>query len=88
MKPKLYILIPLTVVLLSVFTAGIYFAVAKAGFISDVKTEELQTVEVREYEGKNLSSVNDFRENSIKGPQYVDIATYQLEVTGLSWKSR
>ena len=26
--------------------------------------------EVREYQGENLSSINDFRENSIKGPQY------------------
>jgi DMSO/TMAO reductase YedYZ molybdopterin-dependent catalytic subunit len=39
--------------------------------------------EVREYQGENLSSVNDFRENSIKGPQYVDIENYQLKVTGL-----
>ncbi len=44
---------------------------------------ELESVEVREYEGENLSSINDFRENSIKGPQYVDIADYQLDVTGL-----
>jgi DMSO/TMAO reductase YedYZ molybdopterin-dependent catalytic subunit len=43
----------------------------------------LEPVEVREYEGENLSSVNDFRENSIKGPQYVDIENYQLEITGL-----
>ena len=43
----------------------------------------LGPVEVREYEGENLSSVNAFRENSIKGPQNVDIETYQLEVTGL-----
>jgi DMSO/TMAO reductase YedYZ molybdopterin-dependent catalytic subunit len=40
-------------------------------------------VEIREYEGKRLSSVNDFRENSIKGPQHVDITGYQLKVTGL-----
>ena len=33
--------------------------------------EELEGVEVREYEGENLSSINDFRENSIRGPQYV-----------------
>lgn len=39
--------------------------------------------EVREYQGENLSSVNDFRENSIKGPQYVDIESYRLEITGL-----
>ena len=44
---------------------------------------DLGGVEVRAYEGQDLSSINDFRENSIKGPQYVDIETYNLEVTGL-----
>jgi len=43
----------------------------------------LNPAEVREYEGEDLSSVKDFRENSIKGPQYVDIENYQLEITGL-----
>jgi DMSO/TMAO reductase YedYZ molybdopterin-dependent catalytic subunit len=44
---------------------------------------ELKPVEIKEYEGEKLSSVSDFRENSIKGPQHIDIETYQLEVTGL-----
>ncbi len=44
---------------------------------------ELEGVEIREYQGENLSSINDFRENSIKGPQQVDIDTYMLEITGL-----
>jgi len=83
MKLKLYIGIPFTVLLLLAVIAGVVFAIDRAGFINDVKPEELPTVEVREYEGKNLSSVNDFRENSIKGPQYIDIAAYELEVTGL-----
>jgi DMSO/TMAO reductase YedYZ molybdopterin-dependent catalytic subunit len=43
----------------------------------------LSGVEVREYEGQNLSSVNDFQENSIRGPQQVDIINYRLEITGL-----
>ena len=43
----------------------------------------LESVEVREYQGEDLSSVNDFRENSIKGPQYVDIDDYQLQINGL-----
>ena len=43
----------------------------------------LEPAEVREYQGEDLSSVKDFRENSIKGPQYVDIENYQLEITGL-----
>jgi DMSO/TMAO reductase YedYZ molybdopterin-dependent catalytic subunit len=73
----------LTIVLLCAVIIGIFFAINKAGFTSGVKSEELQPVEVSEYEGENLSSVNDFRENSIKGPQYVDMATYELEVSGL-----
>jgi DMSO/TMAO reductase YedYZ molybdopterin-dependent catalytic subunit len=44
---------------------------------------ELEPQEIREYQGENLSSVNDFRENSIEGPQYIDIEDYTLEVTGL-----
>jgi DMSO/TMAO reductase YedYZ molybdopterin-dependent catalytic subunit len=43
----------------------------------------LDSVEVKEYQGQKLSSVNDFRENSIKGTQQVDINNYTLEVTGL-----
>ncbi|MFC1944438.1 molybdopterin-dependent oxidoreductase [Chloroflexota bacterium] len=45
--------------------------------------EILPGVEVREYQGEKLSSINDFRENSIKGPQYIDMGSYQLEITGL-----
>jgi len=73
-------MIPLVIILLGAAVAGIFFAVDKAGFTGP---EELQAMEIREYEGKNLSSVNNFRENSIKGPQQVDIAMYELEVTGL-----
>ena len=43
----------------------------------------LEPVEIREYEGEQLSSINDFRENSIIGPQQVDIEGYTLEITGL-----
>lgn len=38
--------------------------------------------EVREYKGQRLDSVDDFRENSIKGPQQVDIRTYRLKIHG------
>ncbi len=47
------------------------------------KTKSLAAVEVREYQGKDLSSIADFRENSIKGPQQVDRAAYRLRVDGL-----
>jgi DMSO/TMAO reductase YedYZ molybdopterin-dependent catalytic subunit len=45
--------------------------------------KELPPVEVRSYKGENLSSVKDFSENSIKGPQKVDGETYRLRVAGL-----
>jgi DMSO/TMAO reductase YedYZ molybdopterin-dependent catalytic subunit len=43
----------------------------------------LPGVEVREYQGEDLSAISAFRENSIKGPQYVDINNYNLEINGL-----
>ena len=39
--------------------------------------------EIREYQGENLSSISNFRENSIKGPQYVNESNYSLTITGL-----
>ncbi len=45
---------------------------------------DLEGTEIREYQGEQLSSVaTDFRENSIKGPQYVDEKAYRLQLTGL-----
>lgn len=54
-------------------------------FSSCVQRQPLQldSVEVREYQGEKLSSISDFQENSIKGPQEVEKATYTLTVTGL-----
>ena len=48
-----------------------------------VEPKPLEPVEIREYEGENLSSINDFRENSIKGPQQIDIESYTLKISGL-----
>lgn len=39
-------------------------------------------VEIRDYQGQLLSSVRDFRENSIHGPQNISEAGYHLTVTG------
>jgi DMSO/TMAO reductase YedYZ molybdopterin-dependent catalytic subunit len=44
---------------------------------------DLGEVEVEEYKGAKLGSMEDFRENSIKGPQYIDKDTYRLRITGL-----
>jgi DMSO/TMAO reductase YedYZ molybdopterin-dependent catalytic subunit len=39
-------------------------------------------VEIREYEGQDLSAIADFRENSITGPKYLDEETYELSIKG------
>jgi DMSO/TMAO reductase YedYZ molybdopterin-dependent catalytic subunit len=44
----------------------------------------LPAVEVRSYQGEDLSSVNDFRENSIRGPRQINESAYRLTVTGLT----
>jgi len=46
-------------------------------------TVQFEPVETREYQGERLSSLNDFRENAIKGTQRVDIDEYILEIAGL-----
>ncbi|MBU1112123.1 MAG: molybdopterin-dependent oxidoreductase [archaeon] len=43
----------------------------------------LSSIEIQEYQGEKLDSVNAFRENSISGPQHVDEESYNLRVTGL-----
>jgi DMSO/TMAO reductase YedYZ molybdopterin-dependent catalytic subunit len=47
----------------------------------------LTGVEVRSYQGQDLSSINDFRENSIKGPQYINTSDYRLTISGLTNKT-
>ncbi|TET99166.1 MAG: oxidoreductase [Candidatus Stahlbacteria bacterium] len=42
--------------------------------------------EIQTYEGEKLSSINEFRENSIRGPQKINIENYQLKVGGLVLK--
>jgi DMSO/TMAO reductase YedYZ molybdopterin-dependent catalytic subunit len=45
--------------------------------------EELAATEVKEYQGKDLSSIRDLHENAIAGTQYIDVDTYTLKVDGL-----
>ncbi len=44
---------------------------------------DAQAVELREWNGERLDPVSRFEENSIKGPQRVEISKYRLRVGGL-----
>jgi DMSO/TMAO reductase YedYZ molybdopterin-dependent catalytic subunit len=70
------IAVSLTVMLLVLAFLGVYYYIAN-------QPKMLYPGEIQNYYGENLSSISDFRENSIKGPQHVDISTYRLVITGL-----
>ena len=71
------------IIVLSVVLPLILTTINSCGVSEMNEPSELEPVEIREYEGTKLSSVDDFRENSIEGPQYVDVESYQLKLTGL-----
>ena len=48
--------------------------------------ERRQNGELKSYQGVQLGSVNDFRENSILGVQKVDVKKYRLKIDGLVQK--
>lgn len=45
--------------------------------------QNLYPAEVRNYQGENLSSIAEVRENAIKGLQYINETSYLLTITGL-----
>ena len=68
----------------AVFLAFLLLALVFIGIYLQTRPPQiLYPQEIRDYEGQNLSSISDFRENSIKGPQQVNSTTYRLRVTGL-----
>ncbi len=78
------ILVAIAVILLCgavVGTVMIVRDIPRKGNIDNA--QYLQAIEIKEYEGIDLSSITDFWENSIKGPQYIDLDSYTLKISGL-----
>lgn len=68
-------------------TALLFFFFAAFIFLPTACGEKQKTalaaVEIKNYEGKDLSSIDDFQENSIRGPQTIEQGSYRLTLTGL-----
>ncbi len=80
-KPK-----HLTKIISSFLIVTLLVLVVIAVYYGNQVTNQPRTLypgEIREYQGENLSSIADFRENSIRGPQNVNASTYRLQITGL-----
>ena len=88
MNSRTILIICVAAVLLLV---GIFLLGGSPGRLTGAATKDpvpLANVEVRSYQGKDLSSINDFHENSIKGPQYINTSDYRLTITGLTKKTK
>ena len=68
-------------VVAAIAIAGVFLA--RSARESSTNVESLAAVEIKEYQGTDLSSITDFRENSIKGPQRINLENYRLKVDGL-----
>jgi DMSO/TMAO reductase YedYZ molybdopterin-dependent catalytic subunit len=71
---KVPIVVVSALLLILLIIAGVYW---------QSTPQMLYPEEIREYEGQDLSSIGNFRENSIRGPQYINASTYRLAITGL-----
>jgi DMSO/TMAO reductase YedYZ molybdopterin-dependent catalytic subunit len=69
--------------LIGIFGVILVMVVVGVYFIAQTPTEVIEVTEIREYEGKDLSSISAFRENSIKGPQHLDQDNYTLSIMDL-----
>jgi DMSO/TMAO reductase YedYZ molybdopterin-dependent catalytic subunit len=79
---KLINAVVITVVIIAFFLVFINPALQR-GPISD-ETRQLAASQVQSFQGKDLSSIFDFHENSIAGPQHINESDYRLTVTGLT----
>jgi DMSO/TMAO reductase YedYZ molybdopterin-dependent catalytic subunit len=70
----------LRALLLSIIVIALFVGITWLGLYAP---HRLRPGEISDYNGQQLSAINDFRENSIKGPQTIDINNYTLTVTGL-----
>jgi DMSO/TMAO reductase YedYZ molybdopterin-dependent catalytic subunit len=71
-------IVAVVLLLIGIIIAGVYW---------QTTSRMLYPEEIREYEGQDLSSIGDFMENSIRGPQHINASTYRLTITGLANKT-
>jgi DMSO/TMAO reductase YedYZ molybdopterin-dependent catalytic subunit len=70
-------------ILATLLLSSCIFGAKKAPPLTQEEVKHLKSVEVRNFEGEALDSIMGWRDNSIKGPQKIDIDKYRLKITGL-----
>ena len=70
-------------ILAAIIVIAIVLVATFAIYLRAQSTKTLYPTEIRQYQGQNLSSINNVYENAIKGTQYINQTTYHLTITGL-----
>ncbi|MGA2160657.1 MAG: molybdopterin-dependent oxidoreductase [Methanoregula sp.] len=87
MNPRSYRVITLVIaVVIIVLVVAFLSSVFRSGSSSNGITN-LAAVEVRSYQGQDLSSISDVPENAIIGTQHINESDYRLTITGLTTKT-
>jgi DMSO/TMAO reductase YedYZ molybdopterin-dependent catalytic subunit len=73
----------LLVAVISAFIVGLLLMGVVSIYLESNTPKNLYPSEVREYQGQDLSSISDVKNNAIAGTQHIDNSTYRLTVTGL-----
>jgi DMSO/TMAO reductase YedYZ molybdopterin-dependent catalytic subunit len=71
------------IIIFAAITVIAILLVAIAAIYMQNSPKTLYPTEIRQYQGQNLSSINNVYENAIKGTQNINQTTYELTVTGL-----
>ena len=71
------------VMILAMFMSMSCYGGKKATPMTEEMVKQLQSVEIRDFEGEALDSITGWRDNSIKGPQKVDKEKHRLKIIGL-----
>jgi DMSO/TMAO reductase YedYZ molybdopterin-dependent catalytic subunit len=87
MNPRSYRVITLVIaVVIIVLVVAFLSSVFRSGSSSNGITN-LAAVEIRSYQGQDLSSISDVPENAIIGTQHITESDYRLTITGLTTKT-
>lgn len=70
---------PIAYVLLALVLVALFFTL----FFLGMQPRVLYPGEVNNYEGQNLASIADVKENAIRGTQNLNSSSYRLNITGL-----
>jgi len=84
MNNRLYLVIALVIAVVVIALVVVFLSPVFRSGQSATGTTNLAAVEVRSYEGQDLSSISNVPENAIIGTQNVNISDYRLTVTGLT----